>query len=70
MKVTVLAQSFNPKSGKPNANPREEEIDTKTNELFRDCRTLTDIVEAYQNFWNRFPTHQSEMVLVQSVRKA
>ena len=68
MKVMVLAQSFNPKTGKPIANAREEEIDTKTNDLFKSCRTITDVVETYMTFWNRLPTIQKEMILVQSIR--
>lgn len=68
MKVIVLASSFDPETGKPNHNPTEEAIDTKTNKIFEDCRTLTDIAETYMAFWNRFPTEQSEMVLVQSVK--
>lgn len=69
MKAVVLASSFNPKTGKPNNNPREEIINTKTNRLFKDCKTLTDVAETYMHFWNRFPTRQSEIVLVQSVTK-
>ena len=69
MKVIILATSYNPNNGKPNNNPREEKINTKTNSLFKDCKTLTDIAETYMHFWNRFPTKQKEMVLVQSIIK-
>ena len=68
MKVIILAQSFDIKTGKPNNNSNEEEINTETNELFYKCKTLTDIVETYMKFWNRLPTIQKEMVLVQSIR--
>jgi len=66
--VEVLAQSFNPKTGIPTSNPRVEIINTRSNVVFKDCKTLTDIAEMYMQFWNRFPTTQSELVLVQSIK--
>lgn len=69
MKLFVLSMSFDPDTGKPNSNPREELIDTGTNKIFKDTKTLTDIAEKYMSFWNRLPTRQREMVLVQSIRR-
>lgn len=66
-KALVTAQAFDPKNGQPIAGSRDELIDLKDNVLFRECKTLTDISEVYQQFWNRFPTKQTEMVLVQKV---
>jgi hypothetical protein len=68
-KFEVIAQSCNPKTGKPSVQPSIEVIDTKKNELFKQCRTMTDVLEAYQAFWNRFPTKQAEMVLVHSIKR-
>ena len=67
-KAEILASSSDPNTGKPTMNPRVEVIDTETNILFKDCKTLTDIAEVYMQFWNRLPTIQREMVLVQSIR--
>lgn len=66
-KVKITAQAFSPNSGQPSGVSRDEIIDIATNELFSDCETLTDVVERYQAFWNRLPTIQNELVLVQRV---
>ena len=71
VKAEVIARVFNPATGLPKESGGKEHsevIDLDTNKLFKDCKTLTDIVEAYMRFWNRLPTYQSEMVLVQSIR--
>ncbi len=68
-KYEVTAQSCDPNTGEPKGMCRSEIIDTKTNSLFTQCRTHTDVLEAYQAFWNRFPTYQSEMVLVHFITK-
>lgn len=67
MIVKIISQSFNPTTGKPKNNPREETIDTSTNQLFVKCRTLVEVVECYYHFWNKFPTYHTELVLVQSI---
>jgi hypothetical protein len=67
-RIEVTAQSFDPGDGSPRGNPRTEIIDTDTNFLFEDCKSLTGVTEKYMAFWNRLPTKQSEMVLVQSIR--
>lgn len=66
-KVKVTAQAFDPNSGEPLAVARDEVIDLTTNELFSNCFTLTDVSERYQVFWNRLPSTQREMVLVQAI---
>lgn len=67
-KAIVTAQAFDPETGTPLAVARDEEINLKTNVLFKDCKSLTDISDTYQMFWNRLPSVQREMVLVQSIR--
>ena len=69
MKYEILAQSFNPKTGEPNAKPYIEIIDIHTNNLFKDCKTLIEVTDNYMNFWNHFPTIQRELVLVQSIKR-
>jgi hypothetical protein len=67
-KVEITADCFDPETGDRRCvTPRTETIDLRTNELFKDCKTLTDIAERYMWFWNRFPTTQKEMVFVQSL---
>ena len=68
MRVLVTCQSFNPQTGIENGDSSDEIIDTETNNLFKNCKTLTDIVESYQSFWNRLPTIQKELVLVQKIQ--
>lgn len=69
-KVEVTAKAFDPVTGEPLSNyePLTETIDLEKNVMFRECKTLTDVSEVYMQFWNRLPTKQSEMVLVQSLR--
>jgi len=68
MIIAIIAQSFNLDTGKVKGNAREEIIDTSKNDLFKNCSTLTEIVEVYWFFWNKLPTIQKELVLVQTVR--
>jgi hypothetical protein len=68
-KYEILAQAFDPITGEPISNPRIEVINTSENTLFAKCESLTDIVEAYMAFWNRLPTYQKELVLVQSIQE-
>lgn len=68
VKAIVNAQSFDPENGVSTSKSKGEVIDTDTNVLFKNCKTLTDITETYMRFWNRLPTTQYEMVLVQSIR--
>ena len=37
------------KNGKPHV--RTEEVDTKTNELFKYCRSKQDVADTYTAFW-------------------
>lgn len=37
--------------------PRDEEIDTETNELFADCKGPWDVEDAYHAYWNRLNPH-------------
>lgn len=67
-KIEVTAKAFDPATGSPQTESRIEIIDSTKNRLFKNCKTLTDVAETYMRFWNRLPTTQSEMILVQSIR--
>jgi len=70
MKFIVMAQAFHPTTGAPLANSRAEEIDTKTNVLFRGCENVLQIKARYEQFWNGDPAAKcarTEIVFVQSV---
>jgi len=81
---SVLAQAFDPKTAKPLANPHEEIVDLKENEMFKNAKTILQLKEEYELFWNR-PTqcfrkihdikrksiteNHEELVFVQSIRE-
>jgi hypothetical protein len=69
-KAEVTAKAFSPITGTPfpGVEARPEIIDLETNELFKECKTLTDVAETYMRYWNRLPSEQSELVLVQSIK--
>ena len=53
MIYTVNAVCLNVETGDVIAGPREELIDTATNELFAGCANAADVEDAYEAFWNR-----------------
>lgn len=63
----VLAQSFNRQTGLPTAAPRVEEINTKTNELFKHCVNVLAVKKAYEGFWNELNHDSADVVFVQQV---
>lgn len=63
----VTAYAANPKTGKMIAEARTEEVDLKTNPFFKNCKTLLDIKEVYEFYWNRLPAKPSELVIVTNV---
>lgn len=65
----VLAQSFNRKTAKPDGSAREELINIKKNKLFKHCKTVLDVKEAYESFWNHLNPTSESIVFVQSIRK-
>lgn len=70
MKNTVLitGQSVKVSDGKPIGKPQKHKIDLSTNAIFKDCKTLLEVKDAYESFWNHLPTATDEMVLVQKIR--
>lgn len=60
----IKAQSFNRKTGSPIGHPREEEIDLKSNQLFKNCKTILDIKNSYESFWNDLNPNSEEIVFV------
>ena len=52
MKFRVNASSFDRETGAPVSNPKDEIIDTETNELFNGSYTIMHIKDTYEYFWN------------------
>ena len=65
----VLAQSFDRKTAKPNGSSREELVNIKKNKLFKHCKTILDIKQAYESFWNHLNPKSESIVFVQSIRE-
>jgi hypothetical protein len=53
VKFVVTALAINPTTGEVVAGPREEVIDTATNELFGHCTGPWEVEDMYESFWNR-----------------
>lgn len=77
MKFNVKAMSVDPETGNVTGQPRDELIDTDTNELFFDTATPWEVEDRYHAFWNRLNDHWEtgfpegkEKVLVLSVTRA
>lgn len=68
-KIFVLAQAFDRKTAKPVGSSREELIDLNKNRLFVHCKTILDVKESYESFWNHFDPKSDSIVFVQSIRK-
>jgi hypothetical protein len=67
-KYFILAQSFSRKTGKVVGQTREELIDLKTNELFKGVKSILDIKNSYESFWNDLNPRSTSVVFVQSIR--
>jgi len=71
MLYTVKAMVVDPTTGERIAGPRDEVIDTDTNELFVDAGGRWDVEDMYMAFWNRLNPSQEheppERVVVLSV---
>ncbi|KKL90600.1 hypothetical protein LCGC14_1903030 [marine sediment metagenome] len=66
-KYKVWARSFDRKTGVPTASERTEIIDTKTNELFNGAKTIVDVKNAYESFWNELDPMTKDIVFVSQV---
>lgn len=65
--VNVTAQAFNAKTGKALAKARTEPINLESNPMFKNCKTLLDVKDVYEGFWNHLNAHPKEIVLVQQL---
>jgi hypothetical protein len=64
MKVKVLSQQFNTVTFDRMGEMRTEEINTKTNTLFQDCKNIMDIRRIYESFWNDFGKYKNTPIKV------
>ena len=69
MQFVVTARSFRPETGEPTADERDEVIDTETNELFQDRRTIVEVERRYEDFWNDRDPYVEDVVFVSQVRR-
>ena len=65
---SVKANAFNRETGSPVGQERWEGIDTKSNPLFKNCKTILDIKNAYESFWNDLNSKSEEIVFVLEVK--
>jgi len=63
----VTAQAFNPQTGEPEGESRDEEINVKTNQLFKGCKSILDIHDKYCDFWNHMNSNPSALVFVSKI---
>jgi len=77
MIYNVTAFSIDPRTGEVTSEPRVEEIDNETNELFHGCSSPWEIEDQYHAFWNRlnnsweydFPEYKEKVVVVSVVAR-
>jgi hypothetical protein len=69
MRFVVTARAFRRETGEPTADERDEVIDTETNELFQDCRTIVEVERRYEEFWNDWDPYVEDVVFVSQVRR-
>ena len=63
----MCAKAFNRETGTQVGEERKEDIDLKENELFVDCKTILDIKNTYDSFWNTLDPYSKEIVFVQKI---
>ena len=68
-KYIITAQAFDPNTGAPMGESRDEEIDIKTNEIFINATSIMDIHDMYENFWNKLNDSPKEIIFVQKIVK-
>ena len=74
----VTAISVDPRTGEVTGEPRVEEIDTETNEIFADATGPWEIEDRYHEFWNRlnyswernFPEYKEKVLVISVVAQA
>lgn len=52
-KYVVTAVALDPSTGELLGSPRDEEIDTTTDDLFHHCHSPWEVEDAFEAFWNR-----------------
>jgi hypothetical protein len=65
--INVKAQAFDRETGKAVGDSRVEEINLEENEIFKDCKTILAVKEAFEEFWNHINNSSSEIVFVQEI---
>lgn len=65
----VTGQAFNPSNGEKQGKPRDEEIDIDNNKLFKNCKSILDIHDAYEDFWNHLNDNPQSLVFVTKITK-
>lgn len=65
----VKAQALDRHTNKPIGKPRIEMVGTN-NLLFRECKTLEEVKQAYESFWNELNLKSGEIVEVISIKNA
>ena len=63
----VTATAFNLRTGKE-LGTRTETVDS-SNRIFKDCETILDVHDAYEDFWNHLSTDPIDVVFVQYVER-
>lgn len=68
-KVEVVSQEFNTATFQRIGEMRTEIIDVVNNTLFQGCKTIVDVRNVYESFWNDFGKNKNTdiKVLVKSV---
>ena len=67
-KFAVTAQAFDRDTGEVVGPSRTEIIDCDANALFRKCRSVMDVKECYESFWNNMNPHSQDVVFVQFIQ--
>lgn len=67
MTYNVLIQAFFRENGEVAGNARMENINPKTNSLFKSCETVMDIKNAYESFWNDLNPKSKMVIFVQQI---
>ena len=68
MKFDVTARAYNRISGARVGVERTERVDTN-NSLFESCRTILNVKQKYEAFWNDLNPNSAEVVFVVEVKR-
>jgi hypothetical protein len=69
-KYIVTGQAYDRATNKPIGKQRDEEIDIASNELFKGVKSIGDIENKYESFWNSLNPKSKEIVKVRAVKPA